>query len=343
MKILYLPCHSVHEFDEVRMFHDLGYEIFSPGAYFNPQTTEFLRPGITGLKYDEKIVNEYHQIGGMHPGKDAKDHLTKEFVDNFDVVIIMSLSRWVIDNWDAIKHKHVILRTNGQGDKTYEEFITKYRKNSNFHVIRYSPAEKYFPSYGGHDAIIRFGKRFDEYPDYVGSKLVLSTLVQSMKGRQSACNWATFKLLSAEVDCMLYGGGNEDADLLWYGKKTTFEETFNLLKQHRAYFYAGTKPANYTLNFIEALIVGLPMVCVGEKLGNKEGYKTYEIPYLLNESNGIVSDDINELIDYTKYLFENENKALEISLNNKNLAKKLFNEEDIKLQWKEYLDDNINY
>ena len=52
MKILYLPCHSVHEYDEVRMFHEMGHEIFSPGAYFNPQSvrnrTRYLFPKVSG-------------------------------------------------------------------------------------------------------------------------------------------------------------------------------------------------------------------------------------------------------------------------------------------------------
>ena len=342
MKILYLPCHSVHEYDEVRMFHELGYEIFSPGAYFNPQCSDFLRPGIPGLKYDEKIINEYNAIGSKYPGKDAKDYLTKEFVDNFDVVIVMSLKRWVEDNWDAIKHKKVILRTNGQGDKEYESFIKEKLIHPNFYVVRYSPQEEKFSNYAGANSIIRFGKKLDEFPNWVGNDLSLCTLVQDMAGRGDSCNWSTFESISKKVKSILYGFNNEKAGDLWYGKKTSNDETFNLLKQHRAYFYAGTKPANYTLNFMEALIIGIPIVAVGKKLGNLTDWDTYEIPNLISDDNGIVSDDINELVEYTNYLFNNYKDAKKISENNKKLAGKLFDVNIIKEQWRNFLNEYIN-
>jgi len=342
MRILYLPCHSVHEYDEVRMFHEMGYEIFSPGAYFDPQCSLHLRPGIPGLTYDQKIIDEYDAIGSKYPGEDAKYHLTKEFVDNFDVVIVMSLRDWVEINWDAIKHKKVILRTNGQGDTHYEDFIINKLKEDNFYVVRYSPQEEKFPNYGGSSATIRFGKKMNEYPEWVGDDNTLCTLVQNMAGRDIPCNWHTFKTISENLKCTLYGMSNESAGDLWYGRKTSFDETMHLLKQHRAYFYAGTKPANYTLNFMEALAIGLPIVAVGKQLGNLPNLDAYEIPYLISQKNGIVSDNVNELIEYTKFLFDNKSVAEEISKANRSLASELFADELIKSQWKSFF-DQLNF
>jgi len=57
MKILYLSCHSVLEFDEVKLFHELGHEVFSPGSYVEPLNPgDPMRPGIPGLIYDPEIV-----------------------------------------------------------------------------------------------------------------------------------------------------------------------------------------------------------------------------------------------------------------------------------------------
>lgn len=337
MKILYLPCHSVHEYDEVRMFHEMGHEIFSPGAYFNPQSDEFLRPGIPGLVYDENVVKQYDDLGKLHPGKDQKDHLTKEFVDNFDTVLVMSLSRWVQGNWDAIKHKNVILRTNGQSDESYERFVSEYRKYGNFKVVRYSPYERYFPNYGGEDAMIRFGKKLHEYPLWEGDNLQLSTLVQDMKGRSEACSWEIFLELSKRINCKLYGMSNEDAGDLWFGKKTSLSETLDMLKYTRAYFYGGTKPANYTLNFIEALCVGCPIVALGDKLGNLPGQQTYEITNIIeNGTDGFCGDSVDELVEYTQELFDNPTLAKTMSDGSRRIADKLFNEKNKKLEWNEF-------
>jgi len=74
-KILYLSCHEILEFDEVSLLHELGHEVFSPGAYVEPANRgdQNLRPSIPGLKYDPDILEQFHRIAGQHPGQDAKD------------------------------------------------------------------------------------------------------------------------------------------------------------------------------------------------------------------------------------------------------------------------------
>ena len=47
MKILYLSCHSVLEYDEIRILSDLGYDVFSIGAYITPSIPHVdMRPSI---------------------------------------------------------------------------------------------------------------------------------------------------------------------------------------------------------------------------------------------------------------------------------------------------------
>jgi len=38
MKILYLSCHAVLEYDELRILNDLGYDVTSVGGYINPKS-----------------------------------------------------------------------------------------------------------------------------------------------------------------------------------------------------------------------------------------------------------------------------------------------------------------
>ena len=114
MRILYLSCHEILESDEVSLLLELGHDVFSPGAYVNPQNrgNECMRPDIPGLQYDPETVTMFHALG--QPGQDNKERLTKEFVDRFDVVIVMHLPQWITMNWEAMKHKTVVWRTIGQ-------------------------------------------------------------------------------------------------------------------------------------------------------------------------------------------------------------------------------------
>ena len=104
MRILYLSCHSVLEYDEISLLHELGHYVYSPGAYVEPRNpgNAALRPGLLQLQYDPEDEKHFHSLGS--PGYDNKDKLTKEFVDRFDMVIIMHLPRWIECNWEVIKH-----------------------------------------------------------------------------------------------------------------------------------------------------------------------------------------------------------------------------------------------
>ncbi|WP_114378378.1 hypothetical protein [Paenibacillus prosopidis] len=75
-----------------------------------------------------------------------------------------------------------------------------------------------------------------------------------------------------------------------------YEQLKQELRENRVFFYTGV--TSYTLGFIEAFMTGIPIVSIGEKLGNHEFYKqqTFEIQEIIeNGKEGIVSDDIQEL------------------------------------------------
>jgi len=49
VKLLYLSCHSVLEYAEVKLFKEIGIDEFSHGVYANPHTpTDIKRPAIEG-------------------------------------------------------------------------------------------------------------------------------------------------------------------------------------------------------------------------------------------------------------------------------------------------------
>lgn len=341
MKILYLSCHEILEHDEVSLFNELGYQIFSPGAYVCPQNRgdQCLRPDIPGLVYDPSVVEQYHQIGITHPGEDGKDHLTKEFVDNFDVVIVMHMPRWIQKNWQAIKHKRVIWRTIGQSVTSTERSLIPYRAKG-LKVVRYSPNEANIPYFIGQDAFIRFYKDPNEYKDWNGNTKQVITFAQDMQGRGSHCNYDLFEQVTRPFSRKLFGPGNNQPG---FGMgRVSFSQLKQELRDAGVYFYTGTHPASYTLNFIESWMVGTPLVCIGPKHGNAEVWRNhnlYEIPSLIqNGVNGFISDNPAELTDYIGMLMRDKNLANSISEVGRNEAIRHFGKDMIKGAWKAFLE-----
>ena len=137
---------------------------------------------------------------------------------------------------------------------------------------------------------------------------------------------------------IIYGPGNEDvADL--NGGKIPYDELKRVLRDCRVYFYTGTHPASYTLNFIEAWMTGIPIVAIGGEYGNANyfGQNTYEIPNLIqNGINGFCFDDINILHDCCKNLLEDESLAKQIGIEGRKSAIHYFGKDNIKHQWEEF-------
>jgi glycosyltransferase involved in cell wall biosynthesis len=333
MKLLYLSCHKILEYDELRLFNELGIKSFCCGGAYTFNDPGSSRPKIENFIIDGSDVEAWHKMNSLCD-EDSKLHLTKEFVDRFDIIYVMH-PRWIDCNWDAIKHKLVVWRTIGQSDRDVERVISKYR--SRLKIIRYSPKERMIPGYCGEDCLIRFSKRKEEYSNWTGDKKRLITVAQSMKDRHEHCCWNQFEMLSKTFPTTLFGNNNS-ASKLWNGKNLSYDELYDVYRKHRVFFYGSTIPASYTLAFIEAFMTGIPIVSVSNELGNfKWLQNTFEIPEIIeNGVNGYCSDTIGDLKKYIQMLLENYSLAKKISKNARKMAIKLFDEEHIKPQWNDF-------
>jgi len=344
-RLLLLSCHEILEYDELKLFHEMGYQVFSPGSFvcLENRGENNLRPAIPGLVYDPDIVEQWHKLAGRFPGQDGKDHLTREFVDNFDVVIVMHLPRWIERNWAAMKHKRVIWRTIGQSISHVENQMRKYRQQG-LQIVRYSPMERNIPGYIGEDTLIRFYKDPNEYSGWTGETQQVITFAQSMKDRGAACNFNIFEEATRPFPRRLFGPGNESANQVApgiTGGRLSHEQQIRELRANRVYFYTGTHPASYTLNFIEAAMTGVPIVGIGPNHGNAsyfQGHNLYEIPaFIQNHYNGFLSDNVRELQVYISQLLQNISGAKLIGMNGRSTAIKLFGKQNILPQWKQFL------
>lgn len=337
MRILYLSCHSVLEYDEITLFRDLGHYVFSPGAYVEPKNPgdAALRPGLLDLQYDKEDIETWHKLGV--PGKDTKECISKEFFDRFDVVIIMHLPRWIHANWENMKHKPVVWRTIGQSIDHVEKELSNYRAN-NMKIVRYSPRESLIRNYLGSDAVIRFYKRPDEFSDWVGDDPIVINFTQSMPERAKFCGLESLEAFTRGFNRAIYGPNNEG--ISFNGGRLTYDELKNRMRTARVYCYTGTYPASYTLNFIEAFMTGIPIVAVGPKRGNawfiNEGL--YEVNELLvNGRTGFVTDDPEMARYYIRRLLLDHEYAKRISAQARESAVQIFGYETIKKQWGMFL------
>jgi hypothetical protein len=320
---------------------EIGHDVFCPGAYTANENADALnlRPGLKRCNNFDSLMEEWHKLG--KPGIDNKECLTVEFVKKFDAVIIMHLPLWVHINWPVFKAANIpiIWRTIGQSIAGNEREMSKYR-DQGMEIIRYSPRERSIPGYIGEDVLIRFSKDPEEFKDWNGHIKEVMTIGQHMERREPATNFNWFKEVTEDTPRRLFGPGSES---LSFGMgKLPYPALKVAMQDYRAYFYTGTWPASYTLNFMEAMMTGMPMVCIGPKKGHPHGWfpghDLYEIPDIIqNDVNGYFSNDKMELQSIMAELINNDRLANRVSEAGRLTAVNLFGKETVKLAWKNYL------
>lgn len=352
MRILYLSCHEILEYDELKLFDELGYEVYSLGAYTQPGGDEHRKRPSLDLPYDPHFIELSMQYDRrkLHP----------EMLEKVDVVIIMhepsfigygnGAHDWNEDlgegNWPLFrefikKGGRVIWRSIGQSVPSVERKIAPWRAEG-LEVVRYSPAEMTIQDNVGADAIIRFYKDPDEFKDWTGSQRHVINFTQSLKQRGRFTGFDLMHRVFEGVPAKVYGPGNDDLGLL-SGGLVSFDQQKEIMREARVFFYHGTYPASYTLSFIEAMMTGIPIVAVGKQNGNSyemfPDQDTYEIPDIIQHNvSGFVSDDPRDLKNYIQALINDENRAAGISTFGRQRAIELFGKAKIKAEWKEFLE-----
>ncbi|MCL4483403.1 MAG: hypothetical protein M1445_12485 [Bacteroidetes bacterium] len=331
MNILLLPCHSILEYDEYKLFTELGHDVFSIGSYINPHHPhDPKRPPILEGKVHERMLRLAETA--------TKDNLHDEWCTWADVVVVHHIGRWVIENWHKIRNKRVIWRTIGQSLAGNEEELKNMRLQG-MKIVRYSPMEQNIPGFIGQDAVIRFYKDPDEFKGWVGSDKKVITFMQDVPNRRTFLNFDAFKTATEGVSRKLFGPDNQSVGEVPVGGSLKYDEMKLELKKSRVFFYGGTQPASYTLSFIEALMTGIPVISVGPNLGNSIfKLDLFEINHIIkNGQHGFVLDDPKELAFYINELIKDDNLAFQISQEGRQRAIDTFGKNLIKSQWDSFL------
>lgn len=331
MKVLYLSCHSILEYDELRILEEIGVDYFSLGSYINPQSpVDPIRPALRHQPDEWLRLNAPDRM-----------NMPKEFIDKFDTIIVMHVPEWIEKNWEVIKHKTVIWRTIGQSTPSIEQRLHPMRQQG-LKVARYSVRERLIRGNIGCDMVIPFYKDEDEYYGWTGASAEVITIAQNMAHRAEFCNYEAFKEIARNKPVYLYGTSNEKSGELWKGFMS-YPDMKQKLRDVRAFIYTGTQPACYTLAFIEAMMTGTPVVALGSEHANSLNIAgdMYEIPDIIqNGVNGFVSDDVDYLRHVIDSLLDDHELAKRISENGRKTAIKLFGKELVRNKWKALLFNN---
>jgi hypothetical protein len=135
--VLLLTSHSIAEYDDLRMLSDLGYDVFSIGAYTNPgQPGDDKRPALPDVPYHADFEALCWEQRARHEGDDpgfvidwAKGDLHPGIVDWADAIIVHHFPEaWIAGQWERIRDKRVIWRTCGQSDPRLEAAMAQARR-----------------------------------------------------------------------------------------------------------------------------------------------------------------------------------------------------------------------
>ena len=95
MKLLYLSCHSILEFDELRIFAALGIDVFSFGTYHNPKKIDDPKRPTLDLPY-------HPDLEALCAKTDQSD-IPQEVIDWADVIVCMHKPDWLLSNFWRIE------------------------------------------------------------------------------------------------------------------------------------------------------------------------------------------------------------------------------------------------
>ena len=345
--MLYLGCHVTMEYDDIRLFTELGFEVFSIGNYTLPD-----KPGHTKGHIDKRFRHDRPPLA-PNKNKDIADHffrlnpnyetykpiqLDQAFVNKFDVIFISHFN-FYFSHLPLFKGKPIIYHTVGQIHPQLELLLKKLRTKADFSIVRFHENEGNLKNFAGIDAAIPMYVEEDKYFGWTGTDKIVATVGRGMKSRKVELNYEVFESITDGFPRKIYGMSNED--LPYWGGELSFQDLIDVYKTIRVYLNTGTKPAPFTYSFVEALMTGCPIVAVGPKLGNYnltssgwgQSYAVHE--FLENGHNGFWADDIPTLKCYIEHLLKSEDECVRISRNARETAIKHWSKEVIKNKWKE--------
>lgn len=302
MTNLYIQsAHGSLEYDQARMFVDLGYKV-------------------TG-KFD---------VGGTQRPKIQSVTDNNSDIKDSDIIILHQVPDYTFVMNDHLNQgRKVILVAFGQGDvwqhKKVSEFCASFK---NSYVAAYSVKDfEMHKSLGCPEnkiKLIRFSKYLSDYKPWKGDWPVCYVSCNSIQRRGAGCGWEMLEKIEKEVPIML--GGRETETTNFGLGQLEYKALPNIYSHVQCHLSLGTVPAPMTLTLIDAFCSGTPVVAYNNGAGiDKENFGI------------IIENSVEGIINSIRNILSHRDFRNECHVKSKNNAK-LFDVKIIGEQWKALID-----
>lgn len=339
MRILCVSVHPVLEYDEIQLFEEMGHEVFSLGFYFRRASDHNLRGPLPETDWHRNCIKEFAAQGCADIGGDTRWRVSRAFCAGFDVILVHHNYSFIATNWDEIAGSRIVWRTIGQAIHWAEDGMREYRARG-VKIVRWSPEERFIERYIGADAVIRTAKDPAHWGGWTGTTERIVTFNNNFRARGLGMNFDFHQQCIAGLPFDLYGLGNEDVPD-WRGVAGP-EEQKALLRQHRMAFVTGTKPAPYTLGFVEAWMTGIPVVHIGRQRFSRGAAGVYEIDDLIIDGeNGFLVEDAYDAAGLFRTLLADHALCAAISAKGRAAAVATFGRSQAIAKWAAFFRDHL--
>lgn len=311
MRILYVSVHEPLAYDEVSLFEELSHQVDVGGPDGGPMGGPGLRPAAGNrVTWDESTLPNYDAVIVMHRPESLKR-----------VYAARSPGQ------------RIIWRTIGQSHPKMEAFVRRHAPDAE--IVRYSPKERALENFAGETAMIRFYKDHEEYKGWVGGGGI-KMLAMGFNRRKFPDHEIVEDILSP-FDWRLYGRNPDHPRSVG---AVSYGDTLNVFRTSDIYVAAHSAPASYTLNLIEAMMTGAPVVASGRSLVEKAGPLAgtlFEVGEILDGCGLLLPGSISEGRRLITELLADGRARAEKGAAARARAIDLFGKQAIKRQWSEFL------
>lgn len=336
MRILYYSVHSVLEHDEVSLLRGLGHQVFPLGEYFDDALGQGMRPIPQPDPGHAELLARFHAEGCRFTRFTPPEAtvLTPGFVALFDAVVVMHSAEFIEHHWPVLQGLPIILRCIGVGLHDREPRLAALRARG-VRLVRYAESEARAPHYAGHDAVIRFAKDPAAFDGWRGETLQAVMFSMALRTRFPE-EHALWEQIAPGLPMVLGGAGNEGvAGAIGFQLP---DQQLALLRASRAYLYGSGLPIPYTLNFIEAWMMGIPLLALDPALVTRP-HDCTEWPDLVRPGHDmLLARNAREARSMLRALLNDHELARQIGAAGRARAMAVFGTARIAPQWQAMLD-----
>lgn len=234
-------CHASLEYDQARMFHNLGFQV---GGSFDIGSNQ--RPKISGVTDRNAIPADFNLVL-LHQVPDYHLHMEGLLMQGKRVVLSAFGQS---DTWqyEAVAN---LCRTWPHG------YVSAYsEKDYRLHVEKGCPIEKI--------RLIRFGKYQDDFSPWIGESGMAYAAGNDIHNRGGGCGWELLNKVRQSVPVVLSGKNTEQVGGLG---EITEEKMRELMRTSACFISFGTAPAAFVMTQMEAWLAGCPTVIYNNGFG----------------------------------------------------------------------------